>query len=164
MNKNELRKKLLEARKNLDDTELDRLTKIVRQNLINYLSDKQFETVHCFEPIESLSELDIIGLFDEHKIFTSRKIDGKWQIVPIKGYKQMPKQFDLIIVPMLGFDITLNRIGYGGGYYDKFLVTQPGALKVGVCLEQGKVKKLPTEPHDVPLDIIISDSNKYQRL
>jgi len=62
---------------------------------------------------------------------------------------------------MLGFDKTLNRIGYGGGYYDKFLANQPDAQKIGVCFEQGKVEHIPAEPHDIPLDIIITEEKVY---
>lgn len=155
--KKQLRAKLLEVRKKLKTDELKRLTELVRQNLLSYLTDKDYETVHCFEPIQSLWELDVIGLFDNKKLFTSRKLDNEWQDVSVNGIDEVPKTYDLIIVPMLGFDASLNRIGYGSGYYDKFLATQPDALKVGVCLEQGRVEKLPVEAHDIPLDVVITE-------
>jgi 5-formyltetrahydrofolate cyclo-ligase len=62
---------------------------------------------------------------------------------------------------MLGFDASLHRIGYGGGYYDRFLADQPKAKKIGVCYEVSKVGKIPAEPHDVPLDFIVSESHTY---
>ena len=63
---------------------------------------------------------------------------------------------------MLGFDPkTLHRIGYGGGYYDQFLATQPQAQKIGVCFDHGKTENIPTEPHDIPLDVIVTEENIY---
>lgn len=69
-----------------------------------------------------------------------------------------PAEFDLILVPMLGFDDQLQRIGYGGGYYDKFLATQPHASKIGVCFELGRLDQpIPAEPHDIPLERVVTE-------
>ncbi len=70
-------------------------------------------------------------------------------------------QFDLIIVPLLAFDNNLNRLGYGKGYYDKFLATQNG-IKVGLAYESSlRADGLPTESHDVPLTHIITEERVY---
>jgi 5-formyltetrahydrofolate cyclo-ligase len=70
--------------------------------------------------------------------------------------------FDVIIVPMLGFDASLQRIGWGGGYYDKFLAAQPQAIKIGVCYSIGEVEHIPAEPHDVPLDMIVTERHTHK--
>ncbi|MBN8679549.1 MAG: 5-formyltetrahydrofolate cyclo-ligase [Chitinophagales bacterium] len=62
--------------------------------------------------------------------------------------------YDLFVVPGLAFDALGNRVGYGAGYYDKFLLTQSKGYKVGVCYPFQMVSALPTEPHDVPLDAV----------
>jgi 5,10-methenyltetrahydrofolate synthetase len=63
---------------------------------------------------------------------------------------------------MLGFDPkTLHRIGYGGGYYDKFLAGQPEAKKVGVCYEAGKTGQIPMESHDIALDMVVTENQVY---
>jgi 5-formyltetrahydrofolate cyclo-ligase len=71
----------------------------------------------------------------------------------------LPKQqFDLIIVPCLGYDEDCYRLGLGGGFYDRFLAGQPKALKIGLAFGDGLVKRgLPREPHDIPLDEIITE-------
>ena len=73
--------------------------------------------------------------------------------------QEPPKhQFDLIIVPCLGFDKNLHRLGLGAGFYDRFLADQTNTLKIGLCFAAGFVKSsLPREPHDVPLDKIITE-------
>lgn len=67
--------------------------------------------------------------------------------------------FDFIIVPGLAFDSNNYRLGYGGGYYDNFLVNHPNAQKVGIFYPVQQVDIVPTEPHDVKLDTIISLEN-----
>lgn len=67
------------------------------------------------------------------------------------------EKFDVIIVPMLGFDNAGYRLGHGKGWYDRFLVTQPQALTIGLCYELGHVAKLPHEPHDIPVKYIVTE-------
>jgi 5-formyltetrahydrofolate cyclo-ligase len=82
--------------------------------------------------------------------------------IPDKTWQQPSPEdleisYDVIIVPMLGFDEKCHRIGYGGGYYDRLLAVQPKARKIGLCFELGRVQKLPIESHDAPLDVIITE-------
>ena len=62
--------------------------------------------------------------------------------------------YDVIIVPGLAFDKQNYRLGYGGGYYDGFLATQPKAHKIGIFYPFQEVEKVPTEPHDEQLTTI----------
>lgn len=64
--------------------------------------------------------------------------------------------FDVVIVPVVGFDKSGNRIGMGGGWYDKFLAMHPNALKVGLAYDECELQKIEPEPHDVRLDYIIT--------
>lgn len=64
----------------------------------------------------------------------------------------------MIIVPMLGFDGALHRLGYGGGYYDRLLARQATARKIGLCYDLGRLEQLPVEPHDQPLDAVITEN------
>lgn len=62
------------------------------------------------------------------------------------------------IVPGLAFSAeNKGRIGYGGGYYDRFLAEYPDILKIGVCYEFQIVYDLPQNPWDVPMDCIVTD-------
>jgi 5-formyltetrahydrofolate cyclo-ligase len=71
-------------------------------------------------------------------------------------------KFDIIIVPMLGFDEQLNRLGYGGGFYDRFLANQLQARKIGVCFDACLVNKVPFEPHDITMDLIVTETKTYK--
>ncbi len=66
--------------------------------------------------------------------------------------------YDLIIVPLIAFDRACHRVGFGGGWYDRFLSTQPSAQKIGLAYEVQQVDTIPVEPHDEPLDMVITEA------
>ena len=69
-----------------------------------------------------------------------------------------PNEIELIILPGVAFDLNKNRIGYGAGYYDRFLqLVKPCCIKIGVCFEVQMVDSVPVEGHDIPLDIIVTE-------
>lgn len=169
MTKAELRKQLKKARLEMSDYEHVRRSRDIVERVIELVDWPKVRVVHYFEPIRKLMEVDISGLvttlednYPDIQLFTPRLIDGTWEMVSIKA-KSPPESFDVIIVPALGFDPkTLHRIGYGGGYYDKFLAAQPKAHKIGICFESGKTEQVPVEPHDIPLDMVVTDKAVYR--
>ena len=64
---------------------------------------------------------------------------------------------DVIILPMLGFDRTGGRIGYGAGYYDRFLSKNPGLVKIGVAFACQEMETLPLDENDIKMDIIVTE-------
>jgi 5-formyltetrahydrofolate cyclo-ligase len=69
-----------------------------------------------------------------------------------------PSQIDLMIVPGLAFDIYKNRLGFGAGFYDKFLEnTKKDCYKLAVAYEMQIIEKVPTEEHDKVMDSIITE-------
>lgn len=69
-----------------------------------------------------------------------------------------PHEIDLMIVPGTAFTPSGRRCGRGRGYYDRYL-SLPGvrAVKAGVCFAHQVVEEMPAEPHDVTMDMIITD-------
>ena len=74
-----------------------------------------------------------------------------------------PEELDLIVVPGLVFGKNLYRIGYGGGYYDKYL-SNPNltAIKIGICYEFQVVEKVDFDIYDMPVDKIITEYEEYE--
>ena len=68
---------------------------------------------------------------------------------------QEPEKIDLVIVPGIAFDTKNNRMGRGKGYYDRFL-TSTNAKKIGVCWSFQLFDEVPTDPHDVKMDLVIT--------
>jgi len=67
-----------------------------------------------------------------------------------------PDRLDLVVAPVLAFDRNGGRLGLGGGYYDRFL-DQCECPKVGLAFAFQEVPEVPREPHDVLLDIVITE-------
>ena len=97
----------------------------------------------------TLSHSEITSISDLKK--------NKWgvsepaEISPVKV-----SELDLIIVPMVAADRSRNRLGYGKGFYDRFLA-QAGAKKVGLIFDAFLFDEIPTEEFDEKLDVIISE-------
>jgi 5-formyltetrahydrofolate cyclo-ligase len=64
---------------------------------------------------------------------------------------------DTIILPMLGFDRTGGRIGYGAGYYDRFLAKNQNIRKIGIAFACQEYANLPADENDIPMDTIITE-------
>lgn len=81
---------------------------------------------------------------------------GKFGILePTTGVVVPVNEIDLAIVPGVVFDKKGNRIGYGGGYYDRFLQTGNAMKKIGVCYDFQMADTLETESTDIPMDAVI---------
>ena len=67
------------------------------------------------------------------------------------------KALDMIVVPLVAFDRTGARLGYGGGCYDRYLSTlSPACQIIGIAFDEQRVDGVPTDAHDLPLPHIIS--------
>ncbi len=73
-----------------------------------------------------------------------------------------PQEMELIIVPAVAYDRNGNRIGRGKGYYDR-LLSRTKALRIGVAYDFQLVDDIEAEPHDIPVDIVITESATYIR-
>ena len=77
---------------------------------------------------------------------------------PQKTLQVAAGEIDAAVIPGSVFDIHGGRLGYGGGYYDRFLVNEaPQAKRIGFAFEVQVVEKVPVQPHDQPLDILITE-------
>ena len=66
-------------------------------------------------------------------------------------------RIDLIIVPGVAFDRNGNRMGRGRGFYDRLLQQTPHAYKIGVAFDFQMREQIPVEPHDIPMDKVVSE-------
>lgn len=70
---------------------------------------------------------------------------------------------DIILTPLLGFDAALNRIGQGAGHYDRAFAAHPAAWRLGVAWSVQRVDALPTDPWDVPLHALVTETDWWTR-
>ena len=70
---------------------------------------------------------------------------------------------DVLLVPLVAYDENCNRVGYGGGFYDRYIKKikkLKKVLTIGFAFSYQKVKKIPIEKNDIKLDLIITEKNK----
>ena len=90
-----------------------------------------------------------------------RMVPGIWDIpVPDEGEWVRP---EALLVPLLGFDGRGYRLGYGGGYYDRTLAAMPEKpLAIGIGFEQSRLPTIHPQPHDVLMDLIITERQAFR--
>ncbi|MBQ31113.1 MAG: 5-formyltetrahydrofolate cyclo-ligase [Deltaproteobacteria bacterium] len=92
---------------------------------------------------------------------------------PIPEFREwvQPESLDLVLVPGVAFDQNGGRLGFGKGYYDRFL-SKTSALRMGVAFSVQVIPDVPTESHDVPMNalltengiILIESNRKYSKI
>ncbi|OCN05215.1 hypothetical protein A4S06_02190 [Erysipelotrichaceae bacterium MTC7] len=175
--KKNLREETRKKREELNELQLANYSLDVVDKLIPLL--RKYEKIAIYLPMNS--EVDVTSLLGLERSFFAPVVSGKREMdfyliegldqftigafgqkEPISDFKIAPEDLEVIIVPLVGFDANLNRLGQGGGYYDVYL-KKTNALKIGVGFEAQKVADIPTEAFDVPLDYIVSEAKVYHR-
>lgn len=86
--------------------------------------------------------------------------ESKWGILqPGQDSVEIPPQeLDVILVPGVAFDRKGNRMGYGGGYYDRYLLqVRKDAVKIGICFRLQLTEHIETADHDLPMDFVVTE-------
>ena len=177
MNKSQIRKKILKIRKQKN---LKRF--IFNFDLIlDILKKKKVSgrIIGGYYPYNY--EIDILQILENFKkkkfIITLPKIKKNSQMDFFQWSKNDPlsinkfgipepisrivKYPDVLLVPLLAFDQNFNRIGYGGGFYDRYIKKikkRKKVLTIGFAYSFQKVKKIPTNKYDIKLDFIITNN------
>ncbi|WP_163328378.1 5-formyltetrahydrofolate cyclo-ligase [Desulfurobacterium thermolithotrophum] len=108
-----------------------------------------------------VSEKDIIPL----EIFSLKDLSPGYLSIlePPLEYSRVVKKIDVVFVPGIVFDLHCFRIGYGGGFYDRFLAKQKVRTKIGICFDFQIVERVPRDPFDIPMDVVVSEKREIRR-
>jgi 5-formyltetrahydrofolate cyclo-ligase len=83
---------------------------------------------------------------------------------PLGRHAASAAALDLVIVPLVAFDAHCNRLGMGGGYYDRaFMQRRHRPILVGAAFTVQQVNALPRQPWDVPLDLVITERGQHKK-
>lgn len=148
---------------------IDRLKEIEgyknANTIMSYISlDVEVDTKELIkDELIKQNKVMLVPFVEENKINISKLdnfenlVKGKFGVFEPKKKERYDDKIDLIIVPGVVFDEKGSRIGFGRGYYDKLLSELKDPLKIGLAFEEQIVDFLPTEEHDMPVDIIITE-------
>jgi len=187
MNKDELRKIFLAKRLALTDDEYRKLSIQISDLFFRSVDFSQIQTLHIYLPIVSKREPDTWPIIDrirnefpfirlvvprvngekmENILFenTDQLERTKWGMVePSQGIQIPSKEIDAVIVPLLLFDSSGNRLGYGKGFYDRFLYDcRSDCRKIGLSFFEPEIKIEHIDQFDVPLTQSVTPLKFYQ--
>ena len=174
-NKKDLRKICRQNRAALSEKDRQSFSYAICEKLIPYLKDKTILSYFPFSDETDVSQIN--ETYDvSYPVITDKGIMEAYRPIDhefiLNSYgisepdlstsiKLNKEEIDVIIVPCVGFDEKKNRLGYGGGYYDRYL-KDSNALKIGVAFEVQKISDLPVRENDIPLDIIVTEKTIYK--
>ena len=174
MKKAEIRKIVLAQRTQLAEKEFLELTQRVIETLAPFLNPGK--TIASFKAIPHRNELSLDSLIGDFAFPRVLSEDGSMEMAkspnfvnslwgipePVGGVVLNPSDFDIVLIPLLAFDLAGNRVGYGKGFYDRFLLNcRPDCLKIGISLFDPVTLIQDVEGHDIRLDIAISPAQLY---
>lgn len=180
MSKKQIRGLYIRKRTAMEQREFDSWNDQITQYVLDFIQQNGYQRIHIFISIEKLREIDtskIIGNLlalgkevivpkmsqkkIEHCLINHKTVfeENSWGISEPKDLFEIvdANYTDCIIVPLLAYDSKGTRVGYGGGYYDRFLAeVEKEVPKVGVSFFPPTAEDLPAKSFDIPLTHIVS--------
>ena len=173
--KKSLRNLLLQKRENTSSDFLNIASEKIQKKLKKIKEFRDAQKIGAYYPIgnevqtnEIIQEL----LSSGKEVFLPKTIGQEMEFRKIKDFASLEKgnfdimepkdncekdnELDILLVPTVGISVEGVRLGYGHGFYDKFLA-QHKTVTVSLVMEKQIVKKIPSSKHDVPIDWIVSE-------
>lgn len=184
MDKKSLRKTMRDKRREMDKTKKLVWDKELREKLFTLEEYKASKIIFIYVSMEEeINTIEIIKqAFVDGKVVTVPKIMSNKEMKALKittldelspGYfdvlepneeaQDFSEMVDLTIVPGLAFDNQNKRLGYGGGFYDRFFAKHKNSLKISLCYDYQFVTTVYAEEYDVSVEMIISNSHIVNR-
>jgi len=188
MNKSEIRKAISKRRKSMSENEVKEKSKIIIDKLMNTEEFKKAENLMVFLSFDN--EVYTFNLIEKamsmgKKVIVPYTVKETFEIIPtllknmeedlkVSKYGYMEPKKDKIqqileenihmtVVPGLAFDKKMNRIGFGKGYYDRYLAkTRKESKNIALAYEYQVLEEIPTDDFDVKMDCIITEENTYK--
>ena len=180
--KKDIRKHVLEKRNCISDKEWEDKSRLICKKVVTHPFFLHADAIYCY--VDYRHEVGTRGIIEQAwklgKKVAVPKVNGdEMEFYYIHsfddlkdGYKGILEPEDIflardenafVIMPGAAFDKSGNRIGYGRGYYDKYLYTHPDHKIIALAFELQMVNAIPVDIHDVCPDIIITEENTYER-
>jgi 5-formyltetrahydrofolate cyclo-ligase len=153
-----------------------RLAASVAQRVVELIADPaevccyvgvrhELETMGLMEALWEAGHQVSVPFIDGEGVMVAKRldalvdlVDGSWGIPTSRGELVAPH---VVICPGLAFDASGARLGYGVGYYDRFLANRP-LVTIGICYDEQLIEEVPTEPHDIRMDWVVTPSKGTQ--
>ncbi|WNH13795.1 5-formyltetrahydrofolate cyclo-ligase [Thalassobellus suaedae] len=186
MTKSELRKTYKTLRNNLSENDIDECSLAIANQLLK-LPIWEYVFYHIFLAIEEQKEvntdyiLNILSGKDKNILISKSDFDtgdmthflltdstvikkNKYNIPePIDGIEISSDKIDVVFIPLLAFDKKGHRIGYGKGFYDRFLAgCKPKTIKIGLSFFEAEIEIVDVYESDIKLDYCVTPEQVYR--
>ena len=183
MNKTDLRQQFLNQRIALSEADYDRYNQLLKEVFFKYVALESVKVMHSFLPLRKKKEPDtwlILNQIQEQHALIKLSVpkiniqtgliesfyfregqpleENVWGIPePMGGERVNERDIDLVLVPLLAFDKQGHRVGYGKGYYDRFLkLCRPDCLRIGLSFFEAVDEIRDFQNHDEKLRAVIT--------
>lgn len=179
-----LRKKKIQAREALTPEERERLSGQLIQNLVATKEFQSAKTVLVYRGTRGevrldtlftmpdaqgkrfayplcVSKTEMLALIPREDAWAQGSF-GIWEPVPERSDLVMPEEIDLVVCPCTAFDEQGNRMGMGGGYYDRYLPKCVHARILAVAFECQKAARIPAAVWDKPMELVVTEKAVYR--
>ena len=175
MDKKELRRQISKRKREMTEAEIENASRILGEKFVNSQAYRDAKTIYGYMPYNQ--EVRTVPMLqralDEGKRVAVPKVYGdEMKFIYLddlsqveKGYSGIPEpildepvaddETALVLMPGLAFDPQGHRIGYGGGFYDKFLASEPNHPTLALCYDFQMLPHLETEEFDMPVDSVL---------
>ena len=175
MDKKVLRSKIREQKRAMTSEQIEAASRELTEQFLALEAYRQAKTLYGYLPYnQEVRTAPILAqaLADGKRVAVPKIYGEEMRFIYLddlnqveKGYAGIPEPIAdepvaddptaLVLMPGLAFDKEGHRIGYGGGFYDKFLNAEPGHPTIALCYAFQMVEELPTEEFDVPVDCVL---------
>jgi len=186
--KKNIRKKIQKKRDTLTTEYREKSSKLIAEKFFSTAYYNNSKNILIYYPFRSEVDTTLIikeALKDKKDIILPRVFNDKLEFYFVNNpSKQLEKgaydimepitslckpakisDIDLVVVPGVSFDKNLNRLGYGGGYYDKILSYLPQKVKkIALCFDIQVINSIPVSEHDIKVDMLITETKIYDSL
>ena len=175
MDKKELRRSIREQKRAMTEAQIEEKSRKLTQLFLASEAYRNAETIYGYLPYnQEVRTVPLLeqALRDGKRVAVPKCYGDEMRFIYLddlskveKGYANIPEPISdapiaddktaLVLMPGLAFDPEGHRIGYGGGFYDKFLSAEPDHPTLALCYDFQLLPKLETEEHDIPVDYVL---------
>ena len=175
MDKKELRRQIRELKRAMTNEQIDAASARLGELFLNCPQYKQAKTIYGYLPYNQ--EVRTVPMLEQamkegKRVAVPKCYGDEMRFIYMddlskveKGYANIPEPIAddpvaddktaLVLMPGMAFTKDGKRMGYGGGFYDKFLASEPDHPTVALCYDFQLVEDLPTEEYDIPVDCVL---------
>ena len=182
MDKNTLRRLILAQRREIPSLKLREAGLLITSNIISRLDTASYDTILFYYPLpeevsllslaqQALSvgkqaafprvhgqEMDFYLVTDLNSQFE----EGSFHVMEPVTNEKADLSNAVCLVPGLAFDSHFQRLGYGKGYYDRFLAKHGQLMRIGICMNRFFLPSIPSEGRDVDMHWIVTENHVYR--